>query len=284
MFQTAILVLLYNKEIVESNTITSLIKSGVSYSDAKVVIWNNGPNELKSQDCSALSDLGYTVTIIETINNESLAVIYNRFLQETEAEKYILLDDDSELSKEFINASAASQSCHLSLPIISSEGKVQYPSIDRKRYSSATKIYPNSKVTTIGSGLVIGDEIVEALTLKYGEVFDERFYLYGVDTTFCLRLSESDLVKSVQIIPGFDHSLSRLGSENVKMTTFRRIERSYERGLKLRYYVPLPRAIFLLLKTGMSVLQRLCLGKQYQVSFLYVLKAFVSGKHYRDDA
>lgn len=284
MFQTAILVLLYNKEIFESNTITSLIKSDVSYSDAKVVIWNNGPVELKNKNCSVLSDLGYTVTIIETINNESLAVIYNRFIQETDAAKYILLDDDSELSKEFINASAASQSCHLSLPIISSEGKVQYPSIDRKRYSLATKIYPNSKVTTIGSGLVIGQDIADALKQRYNNVFDERFYLYGVDTTFCFRLFESDLIKYVKIISGFDHSLSRLGTENSKMTKFRRIERSYERGLKLRYYVPLPKAIYLLLKTGSSVLQRLCMGKRYQVSFLYVLKAFVSGKHYRKNS
>ena len=112
-------------------------------------------------------------------------------------------------------------------------------------------------------------------------MFDERFYLYGVDTTFCFRLFESDLIKYVKIISGFDHSLSRLGTENSKMTKFRRIERSYERGLKLRYYVPLPKAIYLLLKTGTSVLQRLCMGKRYQVSFLYVLKAFLSGKHYR---
>jgi len=284
MFETAILVLLYNKEIVESNTVTSLIESDVNYSNTKVVIWNNGPNELKSKDCANLIALGYSVTIVETINNESLAVVYNRFLQETEAAKYILLDDDSALSNEFINASAASKSCHVSLPIISSEGKVQYPSVDRKRYSSNTKVNANSRVTTIGSGLVIGQDIADALKQRYKNVFDERFYLYGVDTTFCLRLSESDLIKHVQIISGFDHSLSRLGNESSKMTTFRRVERSYERGLKLRYYVPLPRALFLLLKTGTSVLQRLCMGKRYQVSFFYVFKAFVLGKHYRDKA
>ena len=284
MFETAILVLLYNKEIVESNTVNSLLKSDVKYTNASIVIWNNGPSKLSIQDCSALTALGYTVSIEETIHNESLAVIYNRFIQETNAEKYILLDDDSELSNDYINASAASQSCHIALPVISSEGKVQYPSIDRKRYSSKTQLTSTSKVTTIGSGLVIGLDIVNALKQRYNSVFDERFYLYGVDTTFCLRLSESNLIKYVKVISGFDHSLSRLGSESSKMTAFRRIERSYERGLKLRYYVPLPRAIYLLLKTGTSVVQRLCMGKRYQVSFLYVLKAFVSGKHYRDDA
>ena len=282
MFETAILVLLYNKEIVQSNTITSLIQSGVKYSNAKFVIWSNGPNKLKSHNYSNLMRLGYSVTIVETTNNESLAIIYNRFLQENEAKKYILLDDDSVLSKEFIDASSNSKACHISLPIISSVGEVQYPSVDRKRYSSIIEIKPNSKVTTIGSGLVIGRDIVDILEQRYGNVFDERFYLYGVDTTFCLRLSESALIKFVRVISGFDHSLSRLESENKKMNRFRRIERSYERGLKLRFYVPLSRALFLLAKTGASDLKRFCVGKKYQVSFLYVLKAFISGKHYRN--
>ncbi|WP_409439010.1 hypothetical protein [Psychromonas sp. GE-S-Ul-11] len=281
MLETAILVLLYNKEIKDSSTLNSLIKSTAQYSNAKIVIWNNGPKKLNSVNSQALIDLGYQTEIVETVTNDSLAVIYNRFIKANQAKKYILLDDDSELSEQFIKASALSKPEHLSLPIITSNGKVQYPSIDRKRYSSETIIKDSSRVTTIGSGLVLGINIVNALNEYYNSVFDERFYLYGVDTTFCLRVNESEQVKHVKLITGFDHSLSKLEMESETMTRFRRIERSYELGLKLRYYMPLSKTLFLLLKTGTSVLKRLCLGKRYKVSFLYVVKAFLSGKHYR---
>jgi len=282
MLETAILVLLYNKEMKDSSTLNSLIKSTAQYSNAKIVIWNNGPNKLNTVNSQALIGLGYQIEVIQTVTNDSLAVIYNRFISDNKANKYVLLDDDSELSEEFIQASALSKPEHLSLPIITSNGKVQYPSIDRKRYSSEATIKDSSRVTTIGSGLVLGINIVNALNEYYDSVFDERFYLYGVDTTFCLRVNQSNQVKNIQLISGFDHSLSKLESESTKMNNFRRIERSYERGLKLRYYVPLPRAIFLLLKTGTSALKMRLGGKKYQVSFLYVLKAFLSGKHYRD--
>ncbi|WP_413693983.1 hypothetical protein [Psychromonas sp. KJ10-2] len=283
MLETAILVLLYNKEMKDSSTLNSLMKSTVQYSKAKIVIWNNGPKKLNIVNSQDLIDLGYQIEVVETISNDSLAVIYNRFIKANPAKKYILLDDDSELSEEFISASANSQPEHLSLPIITSNGKVQYPSIDRKRYSSLTEIKPESRIMTIGSGLVIGREVVNALKQHYKSVFDERFYLYGVDTTFCLRVNKSGQAKSVKLITGFDHSLSKLENETIKMVRFRRIERSYELGLKLRYYIPLSRSLFFLLKTGTSVLKRLCLGKRYKVSFLYVVKAFISGKHYRSN-
>ncbi|WP_417696199.1 hypothetical protein [Psychromonas sp.] len=282
MLETAILVLLYNKEIKDSSTLNSLIKSTAQYSNAKIVIWNNGPKKLNSVNSQALIDLGYQTEIVETVTNDSLAVIYNRFIKANQAKKYILLDDDSELSEQFIKASALSKPEHLSLPIITSNGKVQYPKIDRQFYTATTQLRATSSLSTIGSGMVIGKEVIVALNEHYENVFDERFYLYGVDTTFCLRLSRSKLSDRVKVIVGFQHSLSKLESESAKMTRFRRIERSYERGLKLRYYVALPKAIFLLLKTGTSSLKRLCIGKKYQFSFFYVLKAFIFGKHYRD--
>ncbi|MGJ8582078.1 MAG: glycosyltransferase family 2 protein, partial [Psychromonas sp.] len=124
MLETAILVLLYNKEMKDSSTLNSLMKSTVQYSKAKIVIWNNGPKKLDITACPELSHLGYQIEVVETISNDSLAVIYNRFIKANSAKKYILLDDDSELSEEFISASANSQPEHLSLPVITNNGKV----------------------------------------------------------------------------------------------------------------------------------------------------------------
>jgi hypothetical protein len=277
MFETAILILLYNKGISSCKTINTLLESDIQYPNTKLVIWNNGPEQLKNRDIGSLEGLGYDVDIEETLNNESLAVIYNRFLANYCADKYILLDDDSVLNAEYILASSGSKSSEISMPIISSEGKVQSPQIDGQPYCQEIELTLESKVITIGSGLVIGTDIVNNLKEDYNYVFDERFYLYGVDTTFCLRLFNSKLIKKIKIIPGFSHSLSRLSSESKAKSDFRMMERSYDLALTLRYYA----TIFVLI----SIIKKLlgnCIGRKKQISFPYVLKAFYQGRHYRD--
>jgi hypothetical protein len=84
MFATAILILLYNKEIKDSATINSLVSTDYHY--AKLVLWNNGPIPLKNIDCQILESLGYEATVEEILNNESLAVIYNKFLANNKAQ------------------------------------------------------------------------------------------------------------------------------------------------------------------------------------------------------
>lgn len=281
MFETAILVLLYNKEITDSNTINSLIESKFQYPNARLVIWNNGPEQLKKRDYRTFEDLGYDVVIEETLNNESLAVIYNRFLTQNRAEKYILLDDDSVLNAAYILASSKSKAAEVGMPIISSQGEAQSPTIDGLPYSAGTEFSSESKVTTIGSGLVIGADIVDSLKEHYKNVFDERFYLYGVDTTFCLRLFNNKLTDMIKIIPGFNHSLSRLEKEDFEKAKFRCLERSYDLGLTLRYYEPRLSSIFIVIKLCASTLKRTLLGKKVELNFVAVLKGFVFGKHYR---
>lgn len=73
-------------------------------------------------------------------------------------------------------------------------------------------------------------------------------------------------------------SLSKLEMESQTMTRFRHIEQSYELGLKLRYYMPLSRSLFLLLKTSTNFLKRLCLGKRYKVSFFVCGEGFLIWK------
>jgi hypothetical protein len=281
MLESAILVLLYNKEIAESSTISSLIDSNVQYSNARIVIWNNGPEYLKSIDSTCLENLGYDVVIKETLSNESLAVIYNNFISENKADKYILLDDDSILNASYVLASSKSNTTDVGMPIISVAGSVQSPQIDAQPYFPEIVFTSKNKVITIGSGLVIGSDVVEFLNKNYNSVFDERFYLYGVDTTFCLRLFESKLTKIIKIIPGFNHYLSRLEKEDIKKTDFRRLERSYAFGLEQRFYSPLLDAFFTILKVSASTIKKRLFRKPYIVSIFPLLKAFLSGKHYR---
>jgi hypothetical protein len=282
MFNTAILVLLYNKTLKESETLNTLLNSDVHYPDCKIVIWNNGPKALQDKDVSHFCSLGYEVSIEESLDNKALSVIYNAFISETDAEKYIFLDDDSCLNDEYIKASSEVNGKNVAMPIIKSDLGIESPRIDGVPYSFGMDVGLKNKVITIGSGLVVGIDIIYQLQEKYQSVFDECFYLYGVDTTFCLRLFNCKLTPDIQIIKGFSHSLSRLESEGDSIKKFRKLERTYDVGLRLRHYYPLLKQVYLLIKyTYIHVLNKL--GKK-DTSLLYghFLKAFIVGKHYRN--
>ncbi|MDN2663506.1 hypothetical protein OW492_08960 [Psychromonas sp. 14N.309.X.WAT.B.A12] len=281
MTETAILVLLYNNQPNESKTLNSLLSSVVHYLNAKLVIWNNGPKSFKKTEVALYRNLGYEVFFEETLHNESLAVIYNRFLSCYDAKRYIFLDDDSNLTAPYILASCKSEVTCISLPIISFKNQVVYPKIQKKPYYFGINITGKSKVISIGSGLVIGRDFAVFMKKNYGNVFDERFYFYGVDTTFFLRIFYSKLTSRINIIPGFIHSLSRLEKESKELKKFRRIERSYEQALILRYYRKKPVATFLLIKHLLSVIKRFFFKQENRISIFSLYKAFFTGKHYR---
>jgi len=281
MYQTAILVLLYNKKISESKTLSTLAASDYQFSNAKLVIWNNGPKRLKAIDVSIFTDLGYQVQIVETINNESLAIIYNSFIRNNEAETYIFLDDDSTLNADYIQAASESESSVISMPIITSDGRVENPTINLIPFDFKKDISPTDSVLTIGSGLVIGRSIVLKLQKQFNSVFDERFYFYGVDTTFCHRLKMSNLVKNIRIIAGFEHSLSRLEIESYTMFKFRQKERSYDLGLTLKYYYSLPYSSYILSRVTLHIFKCTLLKKKRLFSLPLLFKAYLTGKHYK---
>lgn len=281
MLETAILVLLYNKEITESKTIKSFKNSKLHYHNSRIVIWNNGPKKINRYICKQLMSLGYDVQFKETLNNESLGFIYNRFITQNMALKYIILDDDSVLSEEYISASLKSKSTDICFPIISSNGAIHSPTIDEKPYTNRSIVLPKSKIIAIGSGLVIGSVIADKVKKIYDNIFDERFYLYGVDTTFCLRVYDCGLIDKVKIIPGFDHSLSRLSHEDAETQKFRRLERSYDLGLQLKYYYPLAKALYLIFLVGAVTLKRQLLRQPSSIEFLSTIKAYKLGRHYR---
>lgn len=282
MYDSAILVLLYNKEMHESSTISTLAGAAIQYSNAKLVIWNNGPDRLKNRDCKFLSDLGYDVSIRETVGNESLAIIYNQFIRTNSADKYILLDDDSSLNDDYINASSKSDMCRLSMPIVTVNNKVESPVVNGYPYNPNLKLSYDDEVLTIGSGLVIGGEIVNKLQYLYEEVFDERFFFYGIDTTFCLRVFRCNLNHTISFIKGFNHSLSRLEPESKRVTKFRCLERSYDFGLTYRYYYSLPKGFILLSRLILSTVKNRLLARSCKVYIYHLVKGFIKGKHYRN--
>ncbi|WP_440054153.1 hypothetical protein ACSLBF_14940 [Pseudoalteromonas sp. T1lg65] len=281
MFDSAILVLLYNKELMESSTVTSLISSDLQFSNARLVLWNNGPESLGDTDFLVFQQLGYDVQVMETLYNESLAVIYNSFIRNNKAKKYIFLDDDSNLNSEYIKFADISSQNKVAMPIITTSGRVENPKVNSVAYSFGQKIDSNDRVTTIGSGLVVGDGVIISLLKEFGAVFDERFYFYGVDTSFCFRLNLNNLNDAIEFIHGFEHSLSRLKVEDPSFTGFRVLEHSYSLGLMVRYYHSFPKNVLIVVKVFLNAFFQVVFKKKGLYKITPFIKAVIAGKHYR---
>ena len=281
-YDTAILVLIYNKEFNESLTLSSLKASRVQFENAKLVLWNNGPKNLDSYNTSSLSDIGYNVEIRETLDNESLAKIYNFFIEENNADKYVFLDDDSTLNSKYVDDVNNSLPSEVAMPIIYSGGNIKNPKINSRTFEHGQHINEDDKIFTTGSGIVIGKKVILEVMNSFNTVFDDRYYFYGVDTTFCHRLYLCSLVGSVRIISGFEHSLSRFEVESDSVKHFRRIERSCDRGMTLRHYTPPFTALYVLVRSVLYTLKCIVTRKKSSMSLLMLFKSFYTGRHYRD--
>ncbi|MCH1931718.1 hypothetical protein L9G16_16205 [Shewanella sp. A25] len=265
----AILVVLYGCEANKSNTLRTLMKFSSSFKNSRLVVWNNGPESINGDRLSHFEDF-FDVELVQTLDNISLASIYNKFLTSLDAKNYVVLDHDTELNLDYCE-SILSFDGLLGVPKIYSMGKLHSPRFDKNRVTSKTEI------TAIGSGLVLSNTIVELLMGKYRSVFDERFVLYGVDTTFFYRLRKIiNLEKVLMVLPELKHSLSSNEVESLKVSDFRVKEKSYDFGLRLRYYPTLDKFLLLL------ILFIKALYRRSPLNLRYVMESFLKGKHYRD--
>jgi hypothetical protein len=274
----SMLVLTYNCEIEESITIKSLLNSKINFSGVTLCIWNNGPNAISTETPAIvkLKEIGFKITIKQTITNAPLSWIYNYFLEDLSSDSYLIFDHDSELTPEYLNFILEKNSVFVGMPVISAKGIPQSPCSNG--VFSAGPYTKNECVTAIGSGIIISKEAAKAIRGKYGNVFDENFALYGVDTSFFIRLHKLLLTEKLQSIPGFKHSLSRLETESNEVKYFRKVERSYDFGLMLRYYPSIR-----ILKTAAKQVLLWPFGRN-RIILSKALKVFIAGRHERCDS
>lgn len=279
MYKSVLLIVLYNTDVESSATFQSLLKYRDTLdSDTKVIVWNNGPYYIKKQ---CVVDLEYE--LINNVNNESLAKIYNLVIDEYMSERYIILDHDSSLTKEYLKEAIGVEQHNLGVPFIKCFGTAISPLVNKHPILSAETINFGKLNTffAIGSGLVIGRELALYIKSALGTVFDERFYLYGVDSTFFYRMNSLKLNQRISLISGFNHSLSKLDdNESAKTKEFRKLERSYDLGLKVRYYRE-ELGYFEVFKIIIWNISKLLTGKRTDFSLYNVTKAIVIGQHYR---
>jgi len=270
--KTVILILLYNKSISESETLLKLYKSSVDTSSVSLIVWNNGPSSISLELEYINKDRWGSVELIQTLDNKPLSYIYNQVIELYPAERYVFLDDDSQLTETYLMAMASSNA-GVAVPAILSHGEYRSPTVSGKFNPGPYQV--TDKVIAIGSGIGMRQDIAQKIKNHYGDVFDSRFALYGVDTTFFLRLHQLGLSDQVEMIDGFEHSLSRLESESQVMSRFRQVERAYDLGLTMRHYTPWKQAIFVIFKQAV----KLTLGKLTWLQFVALCKAFKTGRH-----
>ncbi|EJL6702951.1 hypothetical protein NMS31_003683, partial [Vibrio cholerae] len=235
MKDLAILVVLYNSTIKDSETIKSLMLYN-KINEVDVVIWNNGPRKIDDV-CDIFPN---NFRLVETIENISLARIYNVFLKEKAAERYLILDGDSKFSSNQIDKYRNSTVTGCIIPKVIAHGKQQYPLIEiglypfAKRVLSSKSQIKNCYIMSIASGLSIDRKSMSLIIDNYGCVFDENYKLYGIDTTFFYRAAKSKV--NFFVSGEIKHSLSRLESESLEKKIFRVKERAIDVLITLRKY------------------------------------------------
>ncbi|HCO4476127.1 TPA: hypothetical protein N8Q73_000563 [Escherichia coli] len=217
----------------------------------------------------------------ETLHNISLAKIYNEVINKYNAQIYIILDDDSSLTDAYFEAVKQISPNEVGMPVIYYDRKIINPCINGQIYNKGINIDANDTITTIGSGLVVGRDVASQLFKAYNSVFDERFYLYGVDTTFCFRLNKLKINDKIKIIDGFEHGLSRLEGKNDKLTLFRKIERSNDLALQIRYYKEKKHWFLMMVLLLASSIKKFITFQPQQYKYSTIIKTFVKGKHER---
>lgn len=277
MPETTILVILYNKDFSDSETVNALIKSN-AIKNSRIVIWNNGPSSLNEDKGRHMFERNCQSFIFkETIANISLASIYNWVIRHFNSERYILLDHDSSITENYLKDALNVPAACVGMPLIFKDNEIVNPCNHATPVSGLRLIEKEDYITTIGSGLVLGKNVIKRILQRHSTVFDERFYLYGVDTTFCYRLNDLNLFESILIISGFEHSLSRLEIEDSETLRFRQIERSKDLALRVRYYCSLQEKMKEIAMLLGSYFKKSLLKKQQQYQLGMFVKTFMKG-------
>ncbi|MDW2075371.1 hypothetical protein R7Z42_10145 [Vibrio sp. 1863] len=287
MLKCSYLVLLYGKKPSQSNTLETILSSQLRFDNCSITLWNNGPSSISnSLECiPKLEGLGFVVEVVETLENEAISKIYNEFISFRDSQKYVFLDDDSTLNDEYLSASLRLVDSEIGLPIIRSGSCISSPRENGIIRENIGLYEKEQEVMAIATGLVLGRNIIIEMLKKYNDVFDPRFYLYGVDTTFCFRINALKLAHKTRTIEGFEHSLSRLVAESKEASRFRRKERTYDTVLSSKFYF-FPnnklRHYKFMLRCALVYIYKIIFRKKQTIDILSLFRAIYSGKHYRD--
>ncbi|MFP0385072.1 glycosyltransferase [Acinetobacter baumannii] len=234
----ALVVIVYGKALEDALTIQSLLDFERKLDHLLIV--NNGPAVIDENSAvlSALAQKHHHVVLENQVKNKPLSWIYNDFIQQYDADYYVLFDDDTEINIEYQNILFTVQGIDIELPkIISMSDNVQYyPLVDGAIHQKDGIIFNEIEIFSIGSGLIISKEVKKSFIENRAELFDSHFALYGVDFSFFRKINYMKLMGNDFIISSrsyLNHSLSRTEKQK---NVWREKERLYDLVLTLKYY------------------------------------------------
>lgn len=186
-----ILIVLYKKNIQESESLQSILQSDYDFSQYKLVIWDNSPVKmLDKQDFEVINEK-ICVDYIHNSRNESLSIVYNEVVEKYEKTYsfIILFDHDTLIPSDFFYktetaVSRVSRKCRLILPKVKANSALVSPAklywFYGRRLEKISSGYMNSKnKTAITSGMIIDMHL-----FLDGFRYDTALNFYGIDNYF----------------------------------------------------------------------------------------------------
>ncbi len=276
------LVILYNSQISESITLKSLssfARELACLGLEEIVIWNNGSQSLKvSSECYQLlvplHSLGIAINIQECLANAPLSYIYNHCIP---SQDYgLIFDDDTALTSEYIQDLSAfsKDDSQIFLPMIYADNAIFYPYLNGQLTTPQQAQVFTGEVASIASGICLAPSAIKLLKNRYTEVFDSRFNIYGVDTTFFIRVHKSG-IDSYFIGSKLNHNLSRATEDHHAIAQFRYEERLCDIVLQLRHYLSLKTIKYFKIFLARYTISR------FLANLPLVIKVLLAGRHPR---
>lgn len=233
-----LVVVLFNKDIKQSSTINSFIKNQHLFADAEVTvsIWNNGPASVAEEAKNFVSNAkNITFAIYEEVSNQSLSFIYNTLLDICATN--VFFDDDTVITESYVLSliTFINTDREMFLPKIVSLGQRRYPKVN-KLASDVNGTLDSLFVVSILSGISIKASLMKQLIYYFGSVFDDRFNIYGVDTSLFYRLKALKFTR-YYVGSELEHDLSGIsagGANNISI--FRVKERLWDFVLQTVLY------------------------------------------------
>ncbi|RCW30038.1 glycosyltransferase [Marinilabilia salmonicolor] len=223
-----VIVILYNREIDESETINSLIRcKNVFHEKDYIVVWDNSPNAQDSFKLNRIKELFKNFHYKHSGINQPLPVVYNSIIHSFDKDvDYVnIWDQDSTFSidyyESFLNSFKNLDEIQIFVPKVFNGKTLESPGFFfhfKGKKISKGKCFG---IQSIKNKVAIMSGIIISYDMFFSVEFDERLRLYGVDTKFFKdagRLVDKFFVMDYSL----NHDLSIYDTnENVKKKIYR---------------------------------------------------------------
>ena len=229
MLRLKILIVLYNKLPLDSQTLNSFLQFKEQLSNyAELIIWDNSEIYLNNSQLNTLEQALYPLKFIYKANglNTSLSRIYNKVIESiTQDEFLVIFDHDSTINisyfTQLIKAIKDNPDINLFLPIVNGNNQIVSPAnrwYFKGSYWKNEKygILPSKRLTAINSGMAINGRYLVHKFIGY----DEDLKFYETDNDFMYKYS-IDNSKLFVINTHINHILSIYEESSIEEKIFR---------------------------------------------------------------